>query len=675
MNKWISPIPLQNKNNEVIREFGGFLGEILIRRGILNMEAAQSFFACKSLSDPFLMSDMSAAVDIINSALDEGKKITVFGDHDCDGVCSTAMMYSFLEAQGADVEYYIPSRDEGFGMSIPALEKIVNRGTELIITVDNGINAIAEADFLREKGVELIITDHHQPGASLPVCSACVDPNRADDPSPFKDLCGAGVALKLIIALMDGDEQFALEHYADLAAIATIGDVMPLKGENRYIVQLGLRSIADERHAGISALVGAAKLSARNITAVNLAFVVCPRINAAGRMDTTERALRLMLCEDDADTARRISEELCELNEKRKSSENAILKDIENQSCDNPLLLKQRVIVAAGEGWHHGIIGIIAARLVERYGKPAVVISIQNGIARGSVRSVEGFSVHKMLTECSRTLTKYGGHPGAGGFSLPAERLDEFTEDIYRYAREFYPKMPERHTAPDMELSLRDLTLDNVKKLSLLEPFGEGNSQPLFLLKGCTVKTKRALSDGKFTRFDVEQDGVTLGAVDFSTPFAKFFPKSGDKIDITATAEINEYNGRESVQLKPREYRPADFSQDRYFAALRTYEELCRSEPIDPRLGKRIIPQSREELMKIYDIVRAHNGAMTPEEIAVYDGSVNLCMLLVTLDAFAEAGMIEYATGGEPKTVPVEGKRDLFAAGLLADLKSRFFDN
>lgn len=671
MNKWISPIPLQNKNNEIIREFGGFLGEILIRRGILNMESAQSFFACNSLSDPLLMSDMSAAVDIINSALDEGKKITVFGDYDCDGVCSTAMVYSFLEAQGADVEYYIPSREEGFGMSVPALEKIVNRGTDLIITVDNGISAIAEADFLREKGVELIITDHHQPGASLPVCGACVDPNRADDPSPFKDLCGAGVALKLIIALMDGDEQFTMEHYADLAAIATIGDVMPLRGENRYIVQLGLWSIADERHAGISALVSASKLSARNLTATNVAFGLCPRINASGRMDSAERALRLMLCEDDMDTARRISEELCELNEKRKSSENKILKDIEKQSLNNPLLLKQRVIVTAGEDWHHGIIGIIAARLVERYGKPAVVISIKDGVARGSVRSVEGFSVHKMLTECNRTLTKYGGHPGAGGFSLPAEKLDEFIADIHRYAREFYPKMPEMRTAPDMEISLDTLTIDNVKKLILLEPFGEGNSQPQFLLKDCMVKTKRALSDGKFTRFDVEQNGITLSAVDFSTPFAKFFPKSGDKIDIIATVEINEYNGRESVQLKPLEYRPADFSQDRYFAALRTYEELCRNEAVDPRLEKRIIPQSREELMKVYDLIRAHNGTMTSEELAVYSGSVNLCMLLVTLDAFAEAGMIEYTPSGAPKTVPVQGKRDLFAEGILAELKTR----
>lgn len=671
MNKWISPIPLQNKNNEVIREFGDFLGEILIRRGILNMEAAQSFFACKSLSDPLLMSDMGAAVDIINSALDEGKKITVFGDYDCDGVCSTAMVYSFLEAQGADVEYYIPSRDEGFGMSISALEKIVNRGAQLIITVDNGINAIAEVDFLHEKGVELVITDHHQPGASLPVCGACVDPNRADDPSPFKDLCGAGVALKLLIALMDGDEQFALEHYADLAAIATIGDVMPLKGENRYIVQLGLQSITDERHAGISALVNASRLPVRNLTATSVAFGLCPRINAAGRMDTAERALRLMLCEDDTDTARRISEELCELNEKRKSSENAILNDIEKQSRDNPMLLKQRVIVAAGEGWHHGIIGIIASRLVERYGKPAVVISVKDGVARGSVRSIEGFSVHKMLTECSKTLTKYGGHPGAGGFSLTAEKLDEFTSDIYHYAREFYPKMPERSIAPDMELSLGSLTVDNVKKLTLLEPFGEGNSQPLFLLKGCTVKTKRALSDGKFTRFDVEQDGVTLGAVDFNTPFAKFFPKSGDKIDIIATAEINEYNGRENVQLKPREYLPSDFDQKRYFAALRTYEELCRKESVDSRLAVRIIPQSREELMKIYDLVRVHNGTMTPEELAVYDGSVNLCMLLITLDAFAEAGMIEYTPSGAPKTVPVQGKRDLFSEGILAELKTR----
>ncbi len=219
-------------NNEITAEFGDFLGGILIRRGIVTLDSARAFFGCDSLSDPMLMSDMRQAAEMVRSAIDEDKRITVFGDYDCDGVCSTVMLYSYLEAQGADVDFYIPDRSEGFGMSVAALEKIAANGTELVITVDNGISAVKEAEFLKSKGVELLITDHHQPNASLPECGACVDPNRADDPSPFKDLCGAGVVLKLLIALEE-DEDFVLESYDDLAAVATVGDVVPLKGENR----------------------------------------------------------------------------------------------------------------------------------------------------------------------------------------------------------------------------------------------------------------------------------------------------------------------------------------------------------------------------------------------------------------------------------------------------------
>lgn len=669
MKKWtVANAPIDG-GSDIIKEFGDFFGGILIRRGINSIEAAQDFFGCRSLSEPLLMRDVDKAVEMIRSALDEDKKITVYGDYDCDGVTATAIMYSYLEAQGANVDYYIPERSEGYGMNIPALERIVSRGTQLVITVDNGISALEEARFLKEKGVDLVVTDHHQPGLELPDCGACIDPNRADDRSPFKDLCGAGVALKLIIALEE-DEEFVLDTYAHLAAVGTIGDVMPLKGENRYIVRRGLENIKNEQNAGLTALIHSASRSAENITSTDIAFTVCPRINASGRMDSPEKALRLLLCEDDAETAKRLAEELSELNGRRKSEEDKIIREINEQIARDPLIAKQRVIVLSGEGWHCGIIGIVCSHILERYDKPVVIISVNGDEARGSMRSIEGFSAHKMLSECSACLTKFGGHPGAGGFSLPADKVGEFTKQIHEYAREYYPKMPDVSLYADMEAPISALTVDNVKKLSLLEPCGERNPVPLFLLRNCTVKAKRSLKDGKYTSFEIAQENLSLRVITFKIPFAKFLPNVGDKIDLVAAAEINVYNDSESVQLRLAEYRPASFREDRFLAAERVYEEISRGEGCDGKLAPRVIPQSRNELMTIYDIVRKANGARTPEEIAMSDGSPNYCMLRITLDAFAEAGMIEY-TNGAPKTVPVTGKRDLFQSGLLAELKKQ----
>lgn len=670
MKKWVITDPTLG-SAEIIGGFGSFLGDILIRRGILTMDTARGFFGCEELSDPLLMSDMKAAVEIINNAVAEDKKITVFGDYDCDGTAATAILYSYLEAQGADVDYYIPDRSEGYGMSISALERIVGRGTALIITVDNGISAVEEARFLREKGVELVVTDHHQPGEVLPECGACVDPHRADDMSPFKDICGAVVALKLLIAL-EKDADFILEQYADLAAVATIGDVMPLRGENRLIVQRGLEYIRSGQNIGIAKLIAKAERRFAEVTASDIAFTVCPRINAAGRMACADKAVELMLCVDEFDTdkAVRIAEELCDLNKARQAEEKKIISDAERIISDNPLVVKQRVIVLTGEGWHCGVVGIVCARILEKYGKPVVMISVENGSARGSVRSVEGFSVYRMLSACSEPLTRFGGHPGAGGFSLDPDKISEFTELIHKYARENFPKMPDCGLNIDKEITARELTLENVENLNKLEPFGEGNKLPVFLLRGCVVRSKRALSDGKYTSFEVESGGAVVKVISFKLPYARFWAGVGDRVDIVAYAEVNEYNGNRSVQLRLIDQRPEGFREDRFFAARRVYEEISRGEGCDKRLLPRVIPSTREELMGIYDLIKKHNGKLSPEELVMI-GGVNYCMLSVTLDAFIEAGMAEMTADGCARLVPVSSKTDLFKTGLLARLREQ----
>ena len=668
MKKWLcSPAPA-GVNNEITAQFGELLGGVMLSRGITTLDRAREFFGCSSLSDPLLLKDMESAVDVIRQALDEGKKITVYGDYDCDGVTSTAMLYGYLDAMGAEVEYYVPDRSEGYGMNIPALEKILDQGTELIITVDNGVSAVEEAEYIRQRGAQLVITDHHQPPQELPVCEACVNPHRQDDNSPFKDLCGAGVVLKLLCALEE-DEEFVMEQYAELAAVGTIGDVMPLVGENRYIVRRGIEDIRASQNIGIDRLLRTAGVSPESVDATTVAFSICPRINAAGRIAAADKAVQLLMADSPEQTGL-LSEELNLMNENRRAEEARIMEDVSRQLESDPSILKERVLVVSGEGWHHGVIGIVAARLLEKYGKPVLMISVENGEARGSARGIDGFSIYKLLDRCSRVLTKFGGHPKAGGFSLPADRIGDFRQMVYAFCRECYPKMPEYTVSADMEITGDRLTEEALNSLSQLEPCGEGNQRPVFLLRNCTVESKRALKDGRYTSFELRSGGVKLKALCFGIPFAKFHPEQGSMVDVIATAELNEFRGVKSVTLRVQELRPSGFREDRFFAAQRTYEEISRGEGCDSRLAPRVIPD-RNALMAVYDLLRKHGGAMSAEELCIYGGSdLNYCMLRIALDTFASAGMAEQSADADTvRLIPVTHKTDLMASGFLADLR------
>lgn len=668
MKKWLCSPAVSGVNNEITQQFGELLGGVMLSRGITSLDRAKEFFGCSSLSDPMLLRDMQTAVEVIRQALDEGKKITVYGDYDCDGVTATAMLYGYLDAMGAEADFYIPDRSEGYGMNIPALEKILDRGTELIITVDNGVSAAEEAKYIRSRGAQLVITDHHQPPEELPVCDACVDPHRPDDNSPFKDICGAGVVLKLLCALEE-DEELIMEQYAELAAVGTIGDVMPLIGENRYIVRRGIEEIRSSQNIGIDRLLRTAGVAPENVDASSVAFSICPRINAAGRMAGAEKAVQLLMTES-PEQASLLSEELNLVNERRRAEEARIMQDVDRQLESDPRILKERVLVVSGEGWHHGVIGIVAARLLEKYGKPVLMISSENGEARGSARGIDGFSIYRLLSGCSRVLTKFGGHPKAGGFSLPADRVEDFRQMVYAFCREYYPKMPEYTVSADMEITGDSLTEDSLNSLAQLEPCGEGNQRPVFLLKNCMVLSKRALKEGRYTSFEAQSGGVKLKALCFGIPFARFFPEQGSMVDIIATAELNEFRGVKSVTLRVLELRPSGFREDRFFAAQRTYEEISRGEGCDSRLAPRVIPD-RNSLMAAYDLLRKHGGVMSAEDMFVYGGSeLNYCMLRIALDTFASAGMAEQsADAGTVRLIPVTTKTDLMASGFLADLR------
>lgn len=667
MKKWLCAAAPAS-GNEVTRQFGDLLGGVMLSRGITSLDRAMEFFGCNELSDPLLMKDMETAAEVIRNALDEGKKITVFGDYDCDGITSTAMLYGYLSAMGADAEYYIPDRSEGYGMNIEALKHILDSGTELIITVDNGVSAVEEAKYIAERGAQLVITDHHQPPQELPVCEACVDPHRADDNSPFKDLCGAGVVLKLLCAIEE-DEAFVMEQYADLAALGTVADVMPLIGENRYIVRRGLENIRSSQNQGLDRLVKSAGLEPAKVDSTNIAFSIAPRINAVGRISRADRAVELLLTES-PEQASLICEELTLCNNQRTEEENRIMQEAAQQIEQRPELLRERVLVVSGEGWKHGVIGLVCSKLLNKYGKPVLVISVENGEARGSARGIDGFSIYRLLEGCSRVLTKFGGHPKAGGFSLKPEDIETFRQMVYAYCRQSNPKMPEYAVCADMEMTGDRLTAEQVAELMKLEPCGEGNRRPLFLFRNCTVVSKRPLKDGKYTSMEVQTGGVTLRAISFTMPFAKCCAAIGSSVDIIASVELNEFRGNTSVELRIAEMRPADFREDRFFAALRTYEEISRGEGCDKRLAPRVIPD-RSALMAVYDLIRRHNGNMSAEDMCVYDGgNLNYCMLRIAMDAFAQAGMAEISADGEHVTLlPVSAKTDLIGTGLIAQLR------
>ena len=667
MKKWLCAAA-PAADNEITQQFGELLGGVMLSRGITSLDRAREFFGCSSLSDPLLIKDMEAAVEVIRGALDEGKKITVFGDYDCDGITSTAMLYGYLNAMGAEADYYIPDRSEGYGMNLEALKHILDSGTELIITVDNGISAVEEAKYIAERGAQLVITDHHQPPQELPVCEACVDPHRADDNSPFKELCGAGVVLKLLCALEE-DEDFVLEQYADLAAVGTVADVMPLIGENRFIVRRGLENIHSSQNQGLDKLIRSAGIEPVRVDSTSIAFSIAPRINAVGRIERADRAVELLLTES-PEQAGLISEELALCNSQRTAEETRIMEEAAQQIEQRPELLRERVLVVSGEGWKHGVIGLVCAKLLNKYGKPVLVISVENGEARGSARGIDGFSIYKLLEGCSRVLTKFGGHPKAGGFSLRPEDVETFRQMVYAYCRECYPKMPEYSVSADMEITGDCLTVEQVTELMKLEPCGEGNRKPVFLLRNCTVQSKRALKEGKFTSMELRTGGTVLKAISFAMPFAKCFADIGSSVDVLATVELNEFRGNTSAELRIIEMRPAGFREDRFFAALRTYEEISRGEGCDKRLAPRVIPD-RPALMSVYDLIRAHGGSMSAEEMCVYGGGdLNYCMLRIALDAFSEAGMAQVsADGGSVTLIPVNTKTDLMATGVISRLR------
>ena len=606
---------------------------VLYGRGYDTVEKAEAFLKNTDVSiyNPFAMKDMDKAAARVLRAIEEGENVAIVGDYDADGVSATAVLYLYLEESNPEMKlgYYIPDRfTEGYGMSRGAVDTLHAHGATLIITVDTGITAIEEVAYATSLGIDVVVTDHHECREHLPEALAVVDPHRPDCEYPFSELAGVGVAFKLITAveaLKRGETapsretvRFIYDKFSDIVAIGTVADVMPVIDENRAIIVQGLRKINRSPRPGIKALVeyiSSGKASASEITATTISFFLAPRINAAGRMEHASRALELLLIgEGDRDSARAatlLAEHLGELNAERQKKESYIMRDLEEKVAEQCDPEEDRVLVIADDEWHPGVIGIVASKVVEKYNRPAILVTFDGAaesspsdsdIGKGSGRSIEGVNLIEAICASSDCLVKYGGHELAAGLSVTRGQLDAFREQINAYIKAHETEDMWTHVVTaDLALSASEVTMRLADELMLLEPFGMANATPLFLMEDVTVITARAIGNGSHVKFRLEKDGVALTAVMFNAGYEAFGYNPGEKIDILFNLDINEYNGSRTAQLILRDVRYSEAFSSDFEKQYERYLAIMDGATFSP--GENVLP-SRDEFAAVYRILR-----------------------------------------------------------------------
>ena len=652
-----------------------FLAMLMNIRGLDDAAHLREFLGeGEPLSDPFLLKDMDKAAARITRAVDNMEKIAVYGDYDADGVTSTAMLYSYLETRGADVIFYIPQREgEGYGMNIGAVEYLKEQGVSLIVTVDNGISSVQEVACANELGIDVVVTDHHRPQEILPDAVAVVDAYRSDDTSPYKHFSGVGIAFKLLMALEDGagDVEDLLEAYSDLAAIGTIGDIVPLTGENRTLIRAGLERLSQSDRPGVQALLENAGIAGKALTSTNVAFTLVPRINATGRMGAPERAVRLLISgyEEEAEV---LSEEICADNEERRRVEaeiaEAAFADIEAKGY-----MKDRVVVVDGENWHHGVIGIVASRVTERCGKPCMIISRGETEAKGSGRSIEGFSLFEAICACGDLLIKFGGHPMAAGITLKPENIEAFRKRINQYAAEHFPQMPTQTVTLDCKLNPAALSVSMAQSLTQLEPFGNGNPQPVFGLFNMELSNVTPVGGGGHLRLTLEKNGAVITAMRFNTKPEELPYHIGDKIDLAVQLEAREFRGQPSLTVIVRDMKFAAFNTEKNIASLASFEKWQRGEVLSAEDKNRLYPD-RACLAAIYRALRTVNGKETDQVrfVSQFGKDMTLGLFKTALLVFEERGLVHSEIADDTFTatlIETSGKTDITRSPVLLALQ------
>lgn len=601
VKKWIVGNPDREKAKILAAEceIDPFAALIAVGRGIDNEGELELLISEEPvLCDPLELADIRKAADYINIAIRDGVKMAVFGDYDCDGVVATSLLYDYLVGRAADVIAYIPDRlDEGYGMNCDAVDKLAQQGVKLIITVDNGISCAKEIDYADSLGIKTVVTDHHLPPEELPNAVAVVDPHRADCPSSFKEICGAEVAFKLVCVLDDKEPEQMLPRYADILAVATIGDVMPLVNENRSIVKAGIRKIKSSSNIGIAAILNMAGVDRNTIDSGKISFGIVPRINAAGRMGSAYRAFEVLTAKSAMD-ALKIAGPIDDDNVRRQQIEKDIFKNavkmIEQENYQY-----NRVIVVCGKDWHFGVLGIVASRICERYGKPTIVLSSEGGIAHGSGRSFAGFHLYDAINSCSEVLLKYGGHELAAGVSVSEENVDLFRQRINDYASTVEAAVPSLNI--DFKLNPSGMSVDMAFAIKALEPFGMGNPTPIFGIFGATLEKITAIGGGKHIKLLCRKDGNAFQALLFGVAPQQFNFISGDKIDLAVTLDTNLYQGQYTLSVQVKAVKMSDVDQDEYFADKIKYDDFISGRDTD---FSDIFPD-RAEVGSVYKMIIA----------------------------------------------------------------------
>ena len=588
---------------------------VLCARGLDTPEKAADFLSSSPdlLHDPFLLKDMDRAVARIGHALESGEVIAVYGDYDVDGITSTCLLTEYLRERGGRVVSYIPDRtEEGYGLNPSAINYLNTLGVSLIVTVDCGITAVDEVEYARALGMDVVVTDHHQCKERLPAACAVVDPRRADCTYPFPELAGVGVALKVALALTPPEERPAvLERYCELAAIGTVADVMSLTRENRAMVSMGLAALVETGRPGLRALLREVGCDEGRVpSAVTVGYGLAPRINAAGRMEQAKVALDMLLTREEL-PGKQLSHALCALNRERQAIEMGIF-----EACDRLLQkdpgLAEGVIVLAGEGWHQGVVGIVASRLAERHACPAFMICLEGGKGKGSCRSYGGFNLFGALEKCAHLLEGYGGHELAAGFTILEENIPAFRAEMRAQVAE-YAACHEMVSSVDVDVEVDDcalLSVGQVESLSMLEPFGSGNPKPVFLLRAVTVVSCGDVGGGRHLKMRVRRDGVTMDAIFFGANCAACGVNPGDRLDLIFTPQINEFRGSHMVQLLLCDLREAPSRtqlERELFRRLEGKDRLSRWE------ASQMMPQ-RRDFAQIWRFLERYCAAGPVEE-------------------------------------------------------------
>ena len=659
---------------------------LLCARGIDTAAAATEFYDTNRLHfyDPFLLKDMDKAVARIRRAIERRERVCIYGDYDVDGVTSTTVLYTYLAERGVKASYFIPERmNEGYGLSRAAIERL-NGSIDLLITVDTGITAVAETEFARECGIDMIITDHHSCRDVLPDAVAVVNPQREDCGYPFRKLAGVGVVFKLLCAL-EGDCAEICRRYGEIVAIGTIADVMPIIDENRLIARIGIENLEHTKNLGLRALMHQVGIfrdgrKCKKITSSTIGYVIAPRINAAGRITSATRAVELLLA-DSEQQAENIAAELCEINKQRQTTEleiyNQAIQQIQDGQSD------RTAFVLSSDGWHQGVIGVVASRITERYSLPSVLFSFDGDIGKGSGRSIKGLSLMDALSECSDLLIEYGGHELAAGLSIERKNLEAFTDRFNAYAENHIEKSS--LVIPleiDCEASFSELTLAEAEEIRKLEPFGLQNPVPVFILRNAVIRSVTPLSGGKHVKLRLSDGGRNeLTAVYFAMNADTFPLCEGDRCDAVFSLEINDFTGISVPQLLIKGMRLADRERAEMLENERVYRAVNDADNTED-LPACCIP-TLADFREVFRYFRRHadeKAAVSMRRIAGAISasagvSVNVCKIRIISDVMSEQGIAEvvYSPGEliHIRLLPFSGKINLENSALMNNIRTR----